>query len=1297
MTKRERSSSNTTTTRPPNPKRVKTNNKTDDDTNGTKIINKNSKTMQSNNEKVTWGGWMGAHKTGNDIDQESERIDRQKAAFGGDTIARLKDLNVLIVGCAGVGVETAKNLILSNVGGVVLYDNEVCKEVHRGSNFYVTPEDVAKGEEEGVTLAEASLGELRSLNPFCRVDILDKSTSTESLLGEEVVLSKDVLGTHRPYAAIVVTKLLPKKALLALNETARSNGIAFIMAITNGVTSSIFSDFGPHHEITDATGEPTQTLAVANVEVIAEKPKLLQVEGVKDGEKVVILTVAQSDHGLEDGDVVVLEDMRDEMEVLNGKSVTVKRVAIASPTAAKVDTRGVAFKTALALPTSSVISNFERQFDFYKIAFDGEEENSGKKFPVRTITIFNRLALVLNDDKGKKLLDDSSKVDIFDKYQSGGLLNQVRPPIAKQYLSLTETLEKTPVPQMLRGEDWELGKGVDVHLSIAAVLEFHESSGHWPRLHNSDDAAQVLKLAEDISNARKEVEGSCWSQNIQYGFPMGGEPRDLDEKRIKRYARLFATELTGFCAFLGGAAAQEVIKASGKFTPIDQWVHHDECALVVDECPSNVGPLFGSRYDHQIAIMGKDFQATLANQRIFLVGCGALGCEYLKGLALMGAGTGKDGKIWVTDMDRIEVSNLSRQFLFRQNDVGHPKSVRGALVVERWNPNVNIEALEKKVGTDSEDNFDDKFWESLSLCWNALDNVEARKYTDARCLFFSKALLESGTLGTKCNHEVILPFRTSSYNDGEESDDNENQIAMCTLRSFPYLPKHCIEFAKQAYFSDYFEFGPEVYESFRQDSLAFFEQLDTMEPGDQSRSLRMIKAFIDLQEEAGGTIDFDGCVRIAFNRMMKDFRTSILDLCHSADEMEKSSGNKFWTGTKRRPRPVDWTNPIPLLMEYLYSTSNMYASVWQVQGVRDRDQFQAVLDKLNLEQPQWEPSGEKVDLSEGDDNEEGADGGEDDEKLKGELYKIDSSKLQPAQPAEFEKDDDLNFHIDFLTTATNMRSWNYDIKPSARHTVKVTAGRIIPALATTTAMVCGLVDIEFCKLVLGLQSQGSDKFLNSNINLAAGSGNFTTFAPDPPVPISTGLESPQPKSFTSWDKIEISCKANELSVEQLAQYVSRTFGVSVDRIFLHGDTEDKAIFNEMDKSKLDWAIDFAEDGKVSVSDGVFTQWPQVRMAVQMLGRLPPTSGQRAIFKSQVEKVKVALDQTKESFMKKFTGKVSDAYHQVYRPLEEGEKQDYFDSVFEARDYVTFGIDCHTQSKEDITLPPIKYIFSHTKK
>lgn len=450
---------------------------------------------------------------------------------------------------------------------------------------------------------------------------------------------------------------------------------------------------------------------------------------------------------------------------------------------ANVDSNGVIFKEALKLPTSEVVGNFQRQYDFYKAKHD--DSMTDDKFRVRTITMFNRLALVLDDDIA---------TDAFATYQAGGLLNQVRPPIHKEYKSLAETLESNAVPQMLRGEEWEAGHGIEIHLAIAAVLEFQQEQGKWPGIHSKDDAAKVVEIAKRISEERKSKEGTCWAQQVSFGFP-SGEARDLDEKRLERFARLFCTELTGLCAFLGGAAAQEVLKASGKFTPIDQWVHHDEPILVADECPSNIGPLFGSRYDHQIAVLGKDFQARAANQRVFLVGCGALGCEYLKGLALMGIGTGRDGQVYVTDMDRIEVSNLSRQFLFRQHDVGSPKSVSGARVVKKMNPQMNIEALERKVGTDTEDFFDDKFWESLDVCWNALDNVHARRYTDARCLDYSKPLLESGTLGTKCNSEVVLPFRTSTYNDGKESDDNENQIAMCTLRSFPYVSFEYIDLA----------------------------------------------------------------------------------------------------------------------------------------------------------------------------------------------------------------------------------------------------------------------------------------------------------------------------------------------------------------------------------------------------------------------------------------------------------------------------------------------------------------------
>ena len=117
----------------------------------------------------------------------------------------------------------------------------------------------------------------------------------------------------------------------------------------------------------------------------------------------------------------------------------------------------------------------------------------------------------------------------------------------------------------------------------------------------------------------------------------------------------------------------------------------------------------------------------------------------------MGIGCSDEGKVTCTDNDTIEVSNLNRQFLFRKNNVGHPKSEVACASGKEMNPGFNVKHLQTLVAPDTEDVFNDEFWESLNFIVNAVDNIKARLYVDARCVWYGKPLLESGTLGTKAN------------------------------------------------------------------------------------------------------------------------------------------------------------------------------------------------------------------------------------------------------------------------------------------------------------------------------------------------------------------------------------------------------------------------------------------------------------------------------------------------------------------------------------------------------------------
>ncbi|KAJ7507482.1 ubiquitin activating enzyme [Mycena galericulata] len=665
-------------------------------------------------------------------------------------------------------------------------------------------------------------------------------------------------------------------------------------------------------------------------------------------------------------------------------------------------------------------------------------------------------------------------------YKTGGIFTQVKMPKIIEFKSLQESLK---APEYFITDFAKFDRPATLHAGFQALSEFQAQHKRLPRPRNGEDAAAVVALAKKLDS-------------------------EIDEKIIAELAYQATGDVSPLVAVIGGFVAQEVLKAcSAKFHPMVQHMYFDSLESLPTTLPSEQEcQPSGSRYDAQIAVFGKTFQEKVANHRQFLVGSGAIGCEMLKNWSMMGLASGPKGAIQVTDLDTIEKSNLNRQFLFRSKDLGKFKAEVAAAVVADMNPDLQgkILARQDAVGPATEDVYTEEFFQNIDGVTNALDNVKARLYMDQRCVFYKKPLLESGTLGTKGNVQVVVPHLTESY--ASSQDPPEKETPSCTVKNFPNAIQHTIEWSRTN-FDDFFVKPAQAVNAYLSEPNYLESTLKYS--GQQKEQIEQILSYLVTNKP----LTFEECITWARLQFEEKYANEIKQLLFSLPkDAVTSTGQPFWSGPKRAPDPLVFNSNDPVHLGYIVAAANLHAFNYGLRGETDPAIFRKVVDSVIV--PEFTPrSGVKIQINE---NEPVAQAGGADESLPDFSSKLPApSSLAGYRltPVEFEKDDDTNHHIDFITAASNLRAMNYNINPADRHTTKQIAGKIIPAIATTTSLVTGLVCLELYKIIDGKTKL--EEYKNGFVNLALPFFGFSE-------PIAAAKLKYNTTEWTLWDRFEFS-------------------------------------------------------------------------------------------------------------------------------------------------------------------------------
>ena len=969
---------------------------------------------------------------------------RQIGTYGEEAMKKIINLNILILGLKGLGIEVAKNIILTGPEKVIIFDPNIVQLKDLGLNYYLKEKDIGKNR-----IDYSSIDCLSNLNPNTTVEIL-KTNQNNNFYEILKQIKLDV---------IVETELISQQKIICLNEYCRENHIKFIYGANMGLSGFIFSDFGFDHHIYDMDGEEPKRYLIK--EITNEKNGKVTIEEESDNQL-----------NLDEGDYIIFKNVKGMVELNDNKPRKILNI------------------------DNNIISIDEDTTNYHKFEGNGDIYETKLLTKMNYMSFKESIKLPFNKKEGEQNFTEQQENKLHEN---------------KLYLAIIMTI----------GEFLDKNKNLDFFEQKKEIINeiMRESERKFERM---------IEHEKEIGIDLEDYEEN--------------ETQKFEKKKVHNIIFFSRFNLAPMCSLIGGFISQEIIKTIGKYNPINQWMFFDfyddnfSYGMVKDQKNIN------NKYHDQICIFGDEIQNKLENLKIFACGAGAVGCELLKNLSLMGVSTGKEGCVSLTDYDCIENSNLNRQFLFNNKNINQPKSKVACETIKKMNKNFNCKDYQLKICKETENIFNAQFWEGQNMIISGVDDNKARLYLNDQCFKYNKILLNIGTSGVRAKADVVIPKKT--YPLAIILNEGETEVNVCTIKTFPFKIEHCIQWSKDRFYL-FFQENIKIYNSFISDENTFIINL-AKEPKNVMNEKYMIidifsEIFINENNHENSYKIIDLCVYYFYQL----FVNSIESLLRKYPPESKEKGILFWSGARKRPSPFKFLDINDEMMnQFLYCFNFILCQCMNIQfneGIFKEKNFGNFVN-------------EKFEKYKNQKEEEIINEDEIILRLNKIKEKINKSKKPKYKFNEivFEKDGLNNNHLEFIQACSNLRARNYDIQEENKNKILMIAGKIIASVPTSTASIVGYVSLQIINLLYTHDTKNVVKNIFMNLGL-----NVMDLIPQEEIEQKNEEENKKKKEeeMTKYPRIKIQ---GSKTCSEFIQYVKDNYNYEI----FHFEINDKILYDK---------------------------------------------------------------------------------------------------------------------------------------